>query len=255
VAPSITSFVFFFIRPGISAMVSYWHGIVVVESVGDVQFEREHLFLLQQARDAGPCLGAHGELRDGGGLARFVRATGLDEPRCAAGGASGCGRMTARNFFVGEELVQVFDELLALDESGKAEGRTVGDLVIGHLREIVIASALIGSFGDWFHVGVGGRGSRIMPAELAFIFCRNLLSCRWWRECNLPVTTPLVPESMLSDRPSSVTTSGEVMRNIDVLVGPSRGRTVPRVEVGVGETHGSELIAGHSLARFMLGSR
>ena len=86
------------------------HGIVVVESVGDVQFERDFFFLLQQARDAGPVLGGHGELRNGCGLTRFVRSAGLNEDRAAAGGSAAVVD-DGQNFFVGEKLIQIFDEL------------------------------------------------------------------------------------------------------------------------------------------------
>ena len=88
------------------------HGVVVVESVGDVQFEGDVFFLLQQAGDAAPVLGGHGELRDGGGFAGLVGSAGLDENGAAAGGAAAVVD-DGQNFFVGEELVQIFDELAA----------------------------------------------------------------------------------------------------------------------------------------------
>ena len=101
------------------------HGIVVVEGVGDVQFEGDVFLLLQQARDAGPVLERHGELRDGGGLAGLVGSAGLHKHGAAAGSLAAVVDH-GQNFFVGEELVQILDELLALQQSqqsGRADAR------------------------------------------------------------------------------------------------------------------------------------
>ena len=115
------------------------HGVVVVEGVGDVEFERDVFFLLQQAGDAGPVLGGHGELRDGGGFAGFVGSAGLNEDGAAAGGAAAVVD-DGENFFVGEELIEVFHELAAARDLGHAEGRALaGNLVLGGLGEVVIA--------------------------------------------------------------------------------------------------------------------
>src|SRR5208283_3045666 len=89
------------------------HRIVIVESVGNVQLERDILLLLQQPRDASPVLDRNGELRDGGGLSSFVGSARLHEHSSAAGSLAAV-IDDGQNFFFGEELVQVFDELHAL---------------------------------------------------------------------------------------------------------------------------------------------
>ena len=98
------------------------HGVIVVESVGDVEFEGDILFLLEQASDAGPVLGGHRELGDGGGLTGLVGAAGLYEDGAAAGGAAAV-IDDGENFFVGVELVEIFLELAAAHHFGHAERR------------------------------------------------------------------------------------------------------------------------------------
>ncbi len=83
------------------------HGVIVVEGVGDVQFERDVFLLLQQTGDASPVLRSHGELRNGSGFAGFVGSAGLDEDGATAGGATAVVD-DGENFFVGEELVESF---------------------------------------------------------------------------------------------------------------------------------------------------
>ncbi len=115
------------------------HEVIVVESVDDVELERDVFFLLQEAGDAGPVLGGHGELRNRGGFAGLVGSAGLNEDGATAGGAAAVVD-DGENFFVGEELVEIFLELAAARELGHAEGRALaGDFVLGSLGEVVVA--------------------------------------------------------------------------------------------------------------------
>src|ERR1700682_95674 len=102
-------------------------------------------------------LGSHGELGNRSGLARLVGAAGLNENRATAGGAATV-IDDRQNFFLGEELVQVFYELPALRDLGHTKGRTLaGNLIFTDLGQVVVAETLEGSFGDGFHFGVGAQ--------------------------------------------------------------------------------------------------
>ena len=80
------------------------HGIVVVESVGDVQFKGHVFLLLQQAGDARPVLERQVELRNGCGFAGSVAPTGLHKHGSSAGGLAAVVD-NRKNFFIGQELV------------------------------------------------------------------------------------------------------------------------------------------------------
>src|SRR5258708_28270448 len=81
----------------------------------------------------------------------------------------------SQHFFVGEELVQVFGELLTFQKVGKAKGRTIrGNLIVGELCEIIVGKAFVGSFGDGFNVGIGAE-DHDHASELAFIFVEIFL--------------------------------------------------------------------------------
>src|SRR5579862_8337699 len=141
------------------------HGIVIVESIDDVQFERDVLFFLQKACDAAPVLGGHRELGNCGRLAGFVGASGLDEHGAAAGGAAAVVD-DRKNFFVGEELVHVFDQLPALGKLGHARGRTfAGNLVFGGLGQLIVAENFVGASVIGF-TSASGPKITIIPASL-----------------------------------------------------------------------------------------
>ena len=109
------------------------HGIVVVEGVGDVEFEGDFFFLLQQASDAAPVLGGHGELRNGCGLAGLVGTSRLNEHRATARGAAAVVD-DGQNFFIGEKLVQVLHKLTASRDLGHTKRWALaGNLIFARL--------------------------------------------------------------------------------------------------------------------------
>jgi hypothetical protein len=78
-----------------------------------------------------------------------------------------------QNFFVGEELVQVFDELLALHKVGMRRGMVARESGSRLLGEIIVAETFIGSLGDGLHFGV--RLPRSQSSRRACLcICRNL---------------------------------------------------------------------------------
>src|ERR1019366_7302465 len=145
------------------------HGIVVVEGAGDVPFERDVLFLLQQAGDARPVLGSHGELGNRCSLACLVGAAGLNEYGATAGGAAAVVNH-GKHFFVGEELVQVFDELAAFRNLCHTKRRTFArNLIFADLGKVIITETLVWSFRDGLHFGFRAQ-DHDHSCELAAIF-------------------------------------------------------------------------------------
>src|ERR1700722_4212293 len=217
------------------------HSIVVVESTGNVEFEGHIFFLLQEPRDAGPVLGSHRQLGDRGGLAGFVGPSRLDEYRAAASSAAAVVDY-GENLFIGEKLIQVLDELLALYEIGKAKAGTIGgNLIICELREIVVAQALVGSLGDWFYFGVSAQDDD-QPRELSFVFVEiffvvdggaNAFALHYAIGAGSPCLR-------IGEQRNHV---GRGHADVDVLVGPAAAERSPRFKVRVGESHGSELVA------------
>ena len=148
-----------------------------------------------------------------------------------------------QNFFVGEELVQVLDELLPLHKSGKAEGRMVaGNLVVGELREIVVAEAFEGSLGDRLQVRISAEDND-QAGELSLVFLEVLLVL------DVHANAFALHYSVGARGPGFGIDQqrGDIGRghaNVDVLVGPAAAEWSPGLKVRVGETHRGELIAG-----------
>ena len=168
------------------------HGIVVVKSVGDVQFQRDIFFLLKKPRDARPVFGGQRDLRDVHRLAGLVRSAGLHKHRASARRAAAVVHHR-QNFFFGVELVQFFDELLPLHIVGKAKLRALaGNLVLGFFRQFLVASSVYTELRVIGFTSAFAPAITIIPASLPRYLSKSFLSSMVTRT-HLPCTTPLVP--------------------------------------------------------------
>jgi hypothetical protein len=218
------------------------HGIVVVKGAGDVQFERDVLFLLQQAGDARPVLGSHGELGNRCSLACLVGAAGLNEYGATAGGAAAVVNH-GKHFFVGEELVQVFDELAAFRDLCHTKRRTFArNLIFADLGKVIITETLVGSFRDGLHFGFRAQ-DHDHSCELAAIFVEVFFffNVGAYAFAADDAVGARGPRFGVHEERNNI---GRGHAGVDVLIGPSAAEGAPGFKVGVAQAHRGQLVAG-----------
>ena len=96
------------------------------------------LLLLHQTLNAGPVLSCHRDLRNSSCFTDFVRTAGLNEYSPTAV-SSATVINDCQYFFIREELVQIFNELLPLQEISEGEWRMfTGNLVLANFGEFIV---------------------------------------------------------------------------------------------------------------------